>query len=87
MSRFSYSPAGEGRLPKYRRHKATGQAIVTLSGHDYYYLGPYGTKASKIEYDRLVAEWLAQGRQLPGSGTADLTVVELCAAIWRYAKT
>jgi hypothetical protein len=59
---------------------------VTLSGHDYY-LGAYGTKVSKIEYDRLVAEWLAQGRQLPGSGTTDLTVVELCAAFWGHAKT
>ena len=27
------------RLPRYRKHKATGQAVVTLSGHDYY-LGP-----------------------------------------------
>jgi hypothetical protein len=26
-------------LPKYRRHKASGQAIVTLCGNDFY-LGP-----------------------------------------------
>ncbi len=32
--------------PKYRRHKASGQAIVTLSGHDHY-LGPHGTAASR----------------------------------------
>ncbi len=47
------------RLPRYRRHKPSGQAVVTLSGQDYY-LGPYGTKASKTEYDRLTAEWLAR---------------------------
>jgi len=27
------------RLPKYRKHRASGQAIVTLNGRDYY-LGP-----------------------------------------------
>ncbi len=47
--------------PKYRKHKASGQAIVTLCGKDHY-LGPHGTKASNVEYDRLVAEWLSQGR-------------------------
>jgi integrase len=60
--------------------------VVTLNGHDYY-LGPHGTKASRIEYDRLIAEWLAQGRHLAVPGTTDLTVVELCAAFLRYAKT
>ena len=45
-------------VPKYRKHKATGQAIVTIQGRDFY-LGPHGTKASKLEYDRLIGEWLA----------------------------
>ena len=40
-------------VPKYRRHRASGQAVVTLSGQDFY-LGPHGTKASKQEYDRLI---------------------------------
>jgi len=43
--------------PKYRRHRASGQAVVTLNGNDCY-LGPHGTKASRIEYDRVVAEWM-----------------------------
>lgn len=47
--------------PKYRKHRASGQAVVTLSGKDCY-LGPYGTKAIRVEYDRLVGEWLAAGR-------------------------
>ena len=50
------------RLPKYRRHKATGQALVTLNVHDFY-LGLHGSKASRLEYDRLVTEWQANGRQ------------------------
>ena len=51
------------RNPSYRRHKASGQAVVTLGGQDVY-LGPHGTAASKREYDRVVGEWLARGRQL-----------------------
>ncbi|MDP1560834.1 MAG: hypothetical protein Q8M16_05515 [Pirellulaceae bacterium] len=48
-------------LPKYRNHKHSDQAIVTLSGRDHY-LGPHGSTASVREYDRLIQEWLARGR-------------------------
>ncbi len=72
--------------PKYRKHRASGQAVVTINGRDFY-LGPYGTKASRREYDRLIAEWLANGRRLIDDGPdADLTVVELIAAYLRFAK-
>ncbi len=47
-------------VPKYRKHRS-GQARVTINGRDYD-LGPYGTQASKREYDRLLAEYLASGR-------------------------
>ena len=85
MPRFSYLGGQDQPVPKYRHHRASGQAIVTLSGHDYY-LGVFGSRASKIEYDRLVAEWLEGGRYLPRAGNGDVTVVELCAAFWRFAK-
>jgi hypothetical protein len=49
--------------PKYRRHRASGQAVVTLSAK-VHYLGPYGSKASKAEYDRLIRR-VARGRPLP----------------------
>ena len=52
------------KLPKYRRHKPSGQAVVTLSGKDFY-LGSYDSAVSRVEYDRLVAEWLVSGRTLP----------------------
>jgi hypothetical protein len=55
-------PILRDRVPKYRLHRATGQAVVSLSGKDYY-LGLWKSKASRIEYDRLIAEWLAGGRQ------------------------
>ena len=50
------------RTPSYRLHKASGRAVVTLNGHDHY-LGTYGSPESRSLYDRLVAEWLANGRR------------------------
>jgi len=68
------------RVPSYRRHKPTGQAVVTLNGRDIY-LGRYGTRASRAEYDRLIGEWLAAGRCLLRSD-CDLTVAELAHRYW-----
>ncbi len=48
--------------PKYRHHKPSGQAIVTLNGVAHY-LGRWKSKASRVEYDRLIGEWLANGRR------------------------
>src|SRR5690606_6750937 len=48
-------------FPNYRKHRASGQAVCTINGIDHY-LGPHGTKASKLEYDRLIMEWVASGR-------------------------
>ena len=70
--------------PKYRKHKASGQAIVTLSGKDHY-LGPHGTKASRLEYDRVIAEWIAGGR-LPLLETEERTIVQVIAAYLHHAK-
>jgi hypothetical protein len=54
-------PRPAALIPAYTLHKAPSQAIVRLSGHDHY-LGPHGTPESRQKYDRLLAEWLAQGR-------------------------
>jgi integrase len=62
------------RTPKYRLHKPTLQAVVTLGGKDIY-LGRYGSIESKSEYDRLIAEWLANGRQ--HTPASDATISEL----------
>jgi len=72
-------------LPKYRKHRASGQAVVTLMGRDIY-LGPHGTKTSRAEYDRLVGEWLAAGRPATPPRQPDLTVVELAAAYKKFAQ-
>ena len=70
--------------PSYRKHKATGKAIVTIGGRDYY-LGNYGSKASQLEYDRLVGEWLANGRRMPEESSQGFTVAELVEAYWKFA--
>jgi hypothetical protein len=57
------------RTPSYRLHKPSGQAVVTIAGKDFY-LGRFGDPASKAEYDRLIAEWLTNGRRLPCPGGA-----------------
>ena len=71
------------RLPSYRLHKARGLAVVTLNGK-HYYLGPYGTKASREEYDRIIAEWLANGRNTLESECRrqSITVAELTERYW-----
>ncbi|QDS91671.1 Phage integrase family protein [Roseimaritima multifibrata] len=73
------------KLPKYRKHQS-GRARVTINGRDYY-LGPYGTKASHREYDRVIAEYLGSGR----SGTFGMeqecyTVAMLLADYARHAR-
>jgi integrase len=67
------------RVPSYRHHRPSKQAVVTLSGRDFY-LGPYNSPESRVQYDRLVAEWLPKGRRVhvPQADPAvDLTISEL----------
>src|SRR5688572_1821462 len=74
------------RLPSYRHHRASGQAFVELNGTRHY-LGAHGTKASHQEYDRLTAEWLANGRRLPpAADSPDITVAELIVAYFAHAE-
>jgi integrase len=74
------------RTPSYCRHKASGQAVVRIDGKDHY-LGDYGTAESRAEYDRLISEWLGNGRRLAHPTAADgLTVAELILTYWRLAE-
>jgi integrase len=74
------------RIPSYRLHKPTKQAVVTLDGHDIY-LGRYNSKSSRQEYDRRIGEWIAGGRRLPpASSAADLTITSLLARYFRFAE-
>ena len=78
-------------VPNYRKHKQSGQAIVTLT--DSYgrrkdvLLGKHGSASSRAEYARAIAEWEANGRQLPGASVADLTIAELIDRFWPWVQT
>ncbi len=73
------------RIPSYRLHKPTGQAVVTLDARDIY-LGRHGSNESRSAYDRLIAEWIGNGRHLPAAdANGNTTVVELVARYWAHA--
>jgi len=65
-------------VPKLSHHRASGQAVVRLGGQDFY-LGPWGTRTARREYDRVIAEWLANGRHAPAATAAKLLVAEIMA--------
>lgn len=75
-------------VPKYRRHRASGQAVVTIDGKDCY-LGAWGTAESRAAYARLMVDRFAAHRppppQRPGSG-GGIAVVELIARYWQFAE-
>ena len=79
-------PKLNNRIPKYRKHRPSGRAVVTLGGKTFY-LGPHGTEASRNEYDRLIAEWVVSGRQLPvaAGDRLRLTVSEVIGRYWQFA--
>ena len=78
-------PRLKNAIPKYRKHRASGQAVVSIEGRDLY-LGPHKTKASLAEYDRIVGEWLAAGRCLPKHyGDTEITISEVLASYLAFA--
>ncbi len=76
-------PRLENRFPRYRKHRSSGQAVVTFDGHEHY-LGRHGSAASRRRYKALVAESELAPTALDQK---DLTVVEVIAHAWhRGAK-
>lgn len=71
--------------PKYRFHKRSGQAVVTLNGRDHY-LGKYDSPESRTAYDVLIARWLVNGRKPIDTAepAPEITVIEVCAAYWQH---
>jgi len=53
--------------PKYQRHRASGQTVVTLGGGDFY-LGPHGTKASKLERNNSIRSSNVRSKILDSRG-------------------
>lgn len=86
------------QVPAYRLHKQSGRAVVTLDGRDVM-LGKHGTAESRAAYERIVGEWIANGRRLPAShvpasrsaGTAPPspagpTVSMILLGYWKHAQ-
>ena len=71
------------KVPSYCRHKASGQAYVTLDGREHY-LGVYGTQESRERYARLIAEHTAgQCSVVPSSPVGStLSINELALLYW-----
>lgn len=88
-------PRKAPRTPKYRHYKPKDLAVVRIEGHDQY-LGKYGSPESRERYDRLIAEWLSNGRTLPPrcggsnsrscSASSGLSMDELLLAYWKFAQ-
>lgn len=74
------------RTPSYRLHKPTGLAVVTLGSRDIY-LGKFGAPESRAEFDRVLAEWLANGRRLPtlAASASDVSINEMMLAYLTFA--
>ncbi len=81
-------PWSKNHVPRYRLHRESGQAIVTLGARDFY-LGKHGTDESRNEYDRLIGEWLANGRAIPVRAQSEdgISVAELVVAYYRHAES
>jgi len=94
------------KTPAYRKRSGYDQAIVTLTDavtkrRRDYWLGEYGTPASRERYHRLIAAWEAGGRRHPDRIDAGIergpsaqaeaadgrpTVAMVIAACWRWAQ-
>lgn len=72
------------RTPSFRHHKGSGQGFVEIDGHRYY-LGKHELSETRQRYHRMIAEWLANARQLPVQPD-EITVAGLIARFWMYAE-
>ncbi len=71
------------KAPKYRHHKASGQAVVTIGGRDYY-LGPHGSHESIQKYAALVAEATLNGGIIVPKKDQRPTVADVITAYMAY---
>jgi integrase len=81
----------KGEPPRYRHHKQSGQAIVSLPlGNGTYkdvLLGPYDSPESRQEYARVIIEWETNGQRVPPTAGNDLTVAEVIVAYWQHVES
>lgn len=73
------------RIPKYRLHKGSGQAIVQIAGQRYY-LGKHGSEESRERYRRFVAELCSGSPSPPVDPGAELVVAEVISRYWKHCQ-
>lgn len=71
------------RLPAMKLHKDSGQSVVWYGGKGHY-LGKHGSPEAREKYERLMAEWIKNGRKL--EKVAVFTVSELLVRFARHAN-
>ncbi len=81
-------------IPKLSQHKASGKAVVRLSGVDVY-CGMFGTPEAKQACDQAIAVWLARGRtpdqtrrigKVAGSQSVGISVNQVLHSFWLHAE-
>ena len=81
------------KIPAYRHHSASGQAVVTVPGGGgaVVYLGPFNSPESRARYAETVAAWL-QGKSTPAPvpmlapGSRSFTVGRLALEYFEHAQ-
>lgn len=58
------------KIPKYRLHKGSGQALVQIH-QKRFYLGKYNSEESKEQYRRYIAEFLVR-KEEPRERTSEI---------------
>lgn len=78
----------QSKVPSYRLHRGSGQAIVTINRRDFY-LGRHNTPDSRRRYHRLIAEYLSSPEtfSLSTSRKSDAAVSELIVAFLAFVKS
>ncbi len=81
------------KVPPYRKHSPSRQAVVTLTGpanRKDVYLGPYGSRESHTNYARVIAEWAGTVAGPTGSDRQNsfgsFSVNELILSFWDHCR-
>lgn len=78
-----------GYVPSHCRHKGKNLGYVVLNGKAFY-TGTWGSPAAQREYERLLSEWLHNGRSLPTDPSdpqESYRVDDLIADYWTYVQS
>ena len=66
-------------------HKSSGRAVIYFPD-GCVYLGPWKSAEARGNYDRIIAEWLANGRRAPRPASSGMTVGEIMAAYLEHCQ-